>query len=448
MVESFKGLPYFNISLLSEMLRKWGLPTKLLRDSMGGSFEKDYGLNCGRIFVNWKVYLRILLSQIFIKKKSRAALKKFKDLKYSKEENIPSLLKKTKTFYTTLVYQMLIHTMAIAGPIALLRYFKTLNIYIENHVTPGTGILKDLTALFDLIKSKSFLKESLSKGNIPNDDEFIKLWKQYLEIHGHRGIYESDISQPRFRENYEHILKLLVNGKPFNQKINSLKLDSIATLPIWWILKPLIYSRENIRYEAMKTFESIRDEWLNNEKFMQKEGLIPNSGSIWNFKISELRNISPNKKISENFYKKRVEEIAINKKYNLPNMIKRNTFLAPFKEDYSQDNSQNTFYGLSLTEGTVKGRAWVIDSPKIELPNTFNKQTTILIAPATDAGWIPTFSQVSGAVIETGGDLSHGSIILRELQLPAITNAKGIMRNIKTGDIVSLIASEGVLLKE
>ncbi|MDC1123014.1 PEP/pyruvate-binding domain-containing protein [Nitrospinaceae bacterium] len=448
MVESFRGLPYFNISLLSEMLRKWGLPTKLLRDSMGGSFEKDYGLNFGRIFANWKVYLRILLSQIFIRKKTRAALKKFKDLKFSKEENIPSLIQKTKTFYTTLVFQMLIHTMAIAGPIALLRYFKTLNIYIENHVTPGTGILKDLTALFDLIKSKSFLKESLSKGNIPNDDEFIKLWKQYLEIHGHRGIYESDISQPRFRENYEHILKLLLNGKPFNQKINSLKLDSIATLPIWWILKPLIYSRENIRYEAMKTFESIRDEWLNNEKIMQKEGLIPNSGSIWNFKISELRNISPNNKFSENFYKKRIDEIAINKKYNLPNMIKRNTFLAPYKEDYFQDNPKNVFHGLSLTEGTVKGRAWVIDSPKIELPNTFNKQTTILIAPATDAGWIPTFSQVSGAAIETGGDLSHGSIILRELQLPAITNAKGIMRNIKTGDIVSLIASEGVLSKE
>ena len=448
MVESFKGRPYFNISLLSEMLRKWGLPTKLLRDSMGGSFEKYYGLNFGRIIANWRVYLRILFSQLFIKRKSRAALKKFETLKFSKEDNISSLIKKTKTFYTTLVYQMLIHTMAIAGPIALLRYFKTLNIYIENHVTPGTGILKDLTALFCLLENNSRLKVSLSKGNIPNDVEFKKLWKQYLEIHGHRGIYESDISQPRFRENYEHIFKLLLNGKPFNQKINLLKLDSIVTLPIWWILKPLIYSRENIRYEAMKIFESIRDEWLNNETIMQKEGLIPNSGSIWNFKISELRKISPNNKISENFYKKRIDEITINKKYNLPNMIKRNTFLAPFKEDYFEDNPQNTFHGLSLTEGTVKGRAWVIDSPKLELPNNFNKQTTILIAPATDAGWIPTFSQVSGAAVETGGDLSHGSIILRELQIPAITNAKGIMRNIKTGDIVSLIASEGVLLKE
>jgi len=198
----------------------------------------------------------------------------------------------------------------------------------------------------------------------------------------------------------------------------------------------------------MKTFESIRGEWLNKENIMQKEGLIPNFGSIWDFKISELKNISLINSFSENCYKKRIEEIAINQKYNLPNIIKRNTFLGPFKEDYSHDNHQNTFYGLSLTEGTVKGRAWVIDSPNSELPNTFNKQTTILIAPATDAGWIPTFSQVSGAAVETGGDLSHGSIILRELQLPAITNAKGIMRNIKTGDIVSLIATEGVLLKE
>ena len=148
MVESFKGRPYFNISLLSEMLRKWGLPTKLLRDSMGGSFEKDYGFNFGRIFANWKVYFRVLLCQLSIKKKSITTLNDFTALKNSRAENLSSLIQKTKILYTTLVHQMLMHTMAIAGPIAFLRYFKTLNIYIENHVTPGTCILKDLTPLF------------------------------------------------------------------------------------------------------------------------------------------------------------------------------------------------------------------------------------------------------------------------------------------------------------
>ena len=78
-----------------------------------------------------------------------------------------------------------------------------------------------------------------------------------------------------------------------------MNLTSLATLPFWWILKPLIYSREKMRYEAMKTFESIREEWLDNENKMQKEGLIPNFASIWNFKISELKKISPTKYSSE-----------------------------------------------------------------------------------------------------------------------------------------------------
>ena len=448
MVESFKGRPYFNISLLSEMLRKWGLPTKLLRDSMGGSFEKDYDLNFGRILKNWRVYLRILFAQLVIKKKSIAAIKYFSSLRYSKAKNISSLIQKTEDLYTTLVHQMLMHTMVMAGPIAFLRHFKTLNIYLENHITPGTRILKDLTTLFELLESNPCLKDSLLKGKIPDDNEFNILWKEYIKNHGHRGIYESDISQPRFRENYGYILKLLSIGRPFKQKKNVQNLFSLITLPVWWVLRPLLYARENMRYEAMKAFESVREEWLNIEKNMKKEGFIPEFASIWDLEISELKNLNPQNHYSEISYKKRVNEIETNKKYNLPNMMKRNTFLSPFEEGYDSSKSKSTFFGLSLTSGIVKGRAWVVNSPNLEFPNTFNKQTTILIAPAVDAGWIPTFSQVSGAAVETGGDLSHGSIILRELQLPAITNAKGIMQNIKTGDIVSLIATEGVLLKE
>jgi pyruvate,water dikinase len=101
---------------------------------------------------------------------------------------------------------------------------------------------------------------------------------------------------------------------------------------------------------------------------------------------------------------------------------------------------------MGLTTGKVDGIAWVIKTPHVELPQLYKKQTTILIAPAVDAGWIHTFSQVSGVAVDTGGDLSHGSIILRELGIPAITNAIGVFQNVKTGDKVSLHADQGVLL--
>jgi rifampicin phosphotransferase len=47
--------------------------------------------------------------------------------------------------------------------------------------------------------------------------------------------------------------------------------------------------------------------------------------------------------------------------------------------------------------------------------------------------------------VETGGDLSHGSIILREIGLPAVTNVHGATRAFTTGDPLRLDASRGLV---
>ena len=54
-----------------------------------------------------------------------------------------------------------------------------------------------------------------------------------------------------------------------------------------------------------------------------------------------------------------------------------------------------------------------------------------------------TFAQPAGVVVETGGDLSYGSIILREIGLPAITNVRGVTQVIQTGDELVLQAGTG-----
>ncbi len=52
---------------------------------------------------------------------------------------------------------------------------------------------------------------------------------------------------------------------------------------------------------------------------------------------------------------------------------------------------------------------------------------------------------MQGVVVETGGDLSHGSIILREIGLPAITNVRHVTQRIQTGDKLVLRADIGVV---
>ena len=447
MVESFRGRSYFNLSLLADMLRKWGLPTKLLSESMGGVLDSNYSLNLGRVISSWRVYLKLFFLQINALKKSKSGIKSFQVLTKERSKNISELIQKSKTAYISLVHQMLSLTMVMGGPIAFLRFMKTLNDHSIDHITPGTRILKDLDPFFRIIKNNPLIKKSLLKGQIPKDNEFLKLWESYLKDHGHRGVYESDLSQPRFRENYGYILKLLSVTEPSKKNKTKYKLRTLLTLPIWFVLKKFIFAREYTRYEAMKAFEKIRSEWLEHEKSLQFQKLIPSNASIWNFTLKELSEIEQENKCSDDFYQKRIDAINKNRSYVLPDNLKRKTFLEPFVENAEENILKKTFSGMGLAGGKIEGTAWVLNKPNIELPQSFHKQTTILIAPAVDAGWIPTFSQVSGVAVDTGGDLSHGSIILRELGIPAITNATGVYQYVKTGDKVSLMADQGVLLK-
>ncbi|MFN3395016.1 MAG: PEP-utilizing enzyme, partial [Candidatus Thermochlorobacter sp.] len=101
--------------------------------------------------------------------------------------------------------------------------------------------------------------------------------------------------------------------------------------------------------------------------------------------------------------------------------------------------------GISLTDGEVTGKAWVLQEPETRLPEGYEASCTILVARSVDAGWIPTFAVVAGVVVETGGDLSHGSIILREIGLPAITNVRRATQLIQTGDSLRLRAAQGIV---
>jgi pyruvate,water dikinase len=62
----------------------------------------------------------------------------------------------------------------------------------------------------------------------------------------------------------------------------------------------------------------------------------------------------------------------------------------------------------------------------------------ILIVPFTDVGWTPLLSQVAGVVAESGGVLSHTSIIAREYGLPAVVNVERATSLIHDGETITV----------
>jgi pyruvate,water dikinase len=99
--------------------------------------------------------------------------------------------------------------------------------------------------------------------------------------------------------------------------------------------------------------------------------------------------------------------------------------------------------GLGLTSGRVQGRAWVVREPDLAAEPPAGDGPLVLIAPAVEAGWIPLFSRVDAVVVEIGGELSHGSIVLREAGLPAITDVRGACAALRDGQAVLVDVDRG-----
>ena len=69
----------------------------------------------------------------------------------------------------------------------------------------------------------------------------------------------------------------------------------------------------------------------------------------------------------------------------------------------------------------------------------------VLVARYTDPGWTPILEVAAGLVLESGGQLSHGAIVARELGIPALVNVAGALDAIRSGDRVDLDATGGSL---
>jgi pyruvate,water dikinase len=111
-----------------------------------------------------------------------------------------------------------------------------------------------------------------------------------------------------------------------------------------------------------------------------------------------------------------------------------------YKSVTGYDN-QEYLVGICGSPGYVEGKALVVNDPS-RAPEKMSKKD-ILIVPFTDAGWTPLFTAIGGVVAETGGQLSHTSIIAREYGLPAVVSVKNATTLIKNNQEIALNAHEG-----
>ncbi len=97
--------------------------------------------------------------------------------------------------------------------------------------------------------------------------------------------------------------------------------------------------------------------------------------------------------------------------------------------------------GICGSAGVFRGRARIVRDPACDgRPLT---REDVLVVPFTDIGWTPVLAGAGGIVAETGGQLSHTSIIAREFGIPAVVSVRDATRLIREGQTVTVDGAAG-----
>ncbi len=107
-----------------------------------------------------------------------------------------------------------------------------------------------------------------------------------------------------------------------------------------------------------------------------------------------------------------------------------------------EDSADGAMRGTGASAGTARGRATVVLGPE-----DFDRVAPgdIIVAPASNPGWVPLFSIAAGFVTDTGGVLSHAAVVAREFGLPAVVGTGDGTKRITSGRIVEIDGATGVV---
>lgn len=96
--------------------------------------------------------------------------------------------------------------------------------------------------------------------------------------------------------------------------------------------------------------------------------------------------------------------------------------------------------GLAASSGKINGKAVVVISKK-DLEQV--RKGDIIVARFTDPSFALALMKAGAIVTEVGGITAHAAIIARELGIPCVSGAAGIMAAVKSGTIIEVNGDTG-----
>ena len=109
--------------------------------------------------------------------------------------------------------------------------------------------------------------------------------------------------------------------------------------------------------------------------------------------------------------------------------------------DAGEGDGVTRLEGIGVVGQVVTGRARVVHDPA----TAEFEEGDVLVCKTTDPSWTPLFMLANALVIDTGGQMSHGAIVARELGVTCVINTTTGTRDIRDGATITVDGANGTV---
>ena len=252
---------------------------------------------------------------------------------------------------------------------------------------------------------------------------------QFLRKFGHLSDSGNDCSSIPWRETPDLIRRMIVQQKAVRSEQ---EFQSFQELKLPWMQRILIgivfrrtsrfaVDREKISSMYTYGYGQFRTCFVKLGEQLARQEVLEDREDVYYLYLSELSELAGVEKPAPQkaLVSSRRQDIEYYREAVLPEIILGNEQPPVLK------TAKGALHGIPTSIGTYSGPARIVngieDFEKIQ-------DGDVVIIPYSDVGWTPLFAKAGAVVSESGGMLSHTSIVAREYRIPAVVSVAGACR--------------------
>ena len=250
--------------------------------------------------------------------------------------------------------------------------------------------------------------------------------REFMERFGHVSDSGNDFSRVPWREDPTQLAPLLLGGGrapdgPSGGDVGQPRLRG-ADRALMRKAQRFRWERERVSYTYTRGYGLFRPTVQEIARRLVDRGVLQDPDDVFMLSREEMERalLGVDVDLMAGLASERRSEMAALADVDMPEVI--------FGDDFRPappSDPECTLHGTPSARGIVTGRARVVrgvaDAGRVSAGD-------VVVIPYSDVGWTPMLARAAAVVAESGGLLSHSSIVAREFGIPCVVSVAGAMR--------------------